>query len=231
MPDWRMHLKSAKNLDMKFKMAGVSDFTIGNMEDFNIGVILPDTPWLSYSGQVREEDLKYKLHYYNPRVGSSCIIPNYFKFLADKKQFIANTDVGKGMLLHLILDAVVNGKFNESIVESDTDYFEVMLIDGTNKRISGVNDKVRLIDADIHGYEDIISFDYINDMRVSTSVRDYLRDLGCSIPMVDLVIKINEHNEKSYYASSRIFTVMQYEQMIEDSIQLLCGLAKVEGWK
>ena len=231
MPDWKMHLRSTEKLFDKFKIDGASAFEIKNTEDFRIGVVLPDTPWIEYSPYNQTETLKYKLHRYIPRVGGNAIIPNYFKYLKEENDFIRKTDIGKGMLFHMILDAVVNEQFNQSIVEKSPGEFTVVLADCSKIEVSGMPNKVDLCYADLHSYEDCFSVNYIFDTRISEEATEYIWSLGCKWPIVDLVIEINNYTDKSYSTVNKIFTIKQYDGMIADAMEIFLNIAKAEEWK
>lgn len=222
MPDWKMHLHSGELVRNKVKLE--------NIEDFKFGLIIPDTPWVPGEEACQDGTLKCKMHYYIPHDDNSSDMPNYFKMLKEWRELIANTDFAKGWLLHLILDAVVNEQYNQFIIEPTPGEFKLACYNGDIIEISGAKNKIEKKYKDIHAYEDSFEVQILYDQYMSDVVRDYVYSAGCRIPLVDIVIKINNRLDKHYYTRNVLFTLGQYENMVKDAVEIFLNIAKAEGW-
>lgn len=221
MPDWKMHLRCAEQVAEKINISNIDEFFLGN--------IVPDTPWINRAEANMEGSIKCKLHYYTLERGSASATPNYLKFLKENLGFIADTCIGKGMLLHLVLDYVVNRKFNERVKEVDKDMFDILLNDGTTIRVSGHGNRIAEKYKDIHSYEDTFTVVNIYHGYMSDDTMTFLKSLGYEGDIKNLINIITKAVSVQYYTDSAIFTHEEYEQMIGVSKLLFLELVKSNG--
>lgn len=223
MPDWKMHVHACEKAIKQFKVTYASDFIFGG--------VLPDTPWIDSKDACKDGTLKCDLHYYLPQGDELAPTPNYYKFLKEYKDFIAMTDIGKGMLFHLILDAVVNKHFNEHTVYLGNEEFSVLLSNGEFKHVSGFSRKVKEKYEDIHAYENTLSVRSLESIYMSYEVKIKLCELGYGGSVDDILKVVNKRLERVHETKNAIFTIEQYEQMVDDAIKIFIDLGNAAYWK
>lgn len=223
MPDWKMHVHTSEKLFDNLNIPYNSDFVFGSL--------LPDTPWMDSKDSCKEGTLKCSIHKYIKQVGHKAPIPNYYAFLSENEEFISETYIGKGMLFHLILDAVVNKNFNSVTQEIHPNEFYTKLARGTARYTLGFDTKLEEKYMDIHAYEDKLTVNQLTSLNMSSDVTDMLMRFGCGVSLDSIINKINIRISNIYFTYTEIFTVEQYDKMVDDAIEIFTSIGMVAGWK
>lgn len=222
MPDWKTHIKACNKVKEKIK--------ISNVPDFKFGSILIDYPWINRTVADQLMSDKSKLHYYIAIAENDPSIPNYYKFLRENYELVSGTDYGKGMLLHLILDAVVNTQFMRRTTEYEKDRFNIETYSKLRLTADSIDKLIDLKYRDIHGYEDDFGIDDLYSFELSIEAINYIYSLGCEMHIDALIDKINSRLKKFYYTRNLIFTMSQYEKMIDDTVAIFIDILNKENW-
>jgi hypothetical protein len=122
MPNWRLHIAVAEEI------ARNRDLNIENKDEYLFGAVLPDAPWIK-EVWLRKPELKDKLHFVERTPEKLMGEPAYDEYLDEYREML-NTDMGKGVLTHLITDNIFNVAYNKIIESLQDGHYSLFTSEG-----------------------------------------------------------------------------------------------------
>lgn len=116
MPGWLLHTSVAEKI--------ADDMDVKHKEDFVIGSVVPDIPWLSVSDAI-QSGKRSKLHCHVRTDNNIVDVPDISRWMAIYREQTKNSDLCKGMLTHIVLDHEINVLWNSIVTVIGFDSFVI----------------------------------------------------------------------------------------------------------
>lgn len=126
MAEWNWHIALAKDV--------LKDITVENSYDFLLGSVLPDIPWMTVTDSVMGGH-RHRFHLSTCVTGKICEIPDVGKWISEHTIDMMYSDLYKGALTHVLLDASLNEVWNMFYCQIHRDKFRLRL-DWDNDELS-----------------------------------------------------------------------------------------------